>query len=230
MILFSNIFDRAIMLFDDPDINRAYENDPVSFQKIMLPYLINGKDQFSSPLEITRILATYSNLISEECVMDGNGTATYTVDEGFQPIENSVLSFRINGKPDPEAIYDSGSRQVTFSKKVSSKEKCSIEYCFAGAFTEEVSWSYNAKWLSDKVIRERVIDILAHCTLLAWCQREQNFVLDIRNLLTDTDFKMYSPGNSVKSKVAWYTAVKQELDDLTNKLNWDMRGTRKGHF
>ena len=42
MILFSEIFDRAVNLFDDPDIRRDYVLDPAGFQQEMRPFLING--------------------------------------------------------------------------------------------------------------------------------------------------------------------------------------------
>jgi hypothetical protein len=230
MILFSDIFNRAIVLFDDPDINSAYLNDPVAFQKIMLPYLLNGKNKFSSPLEVTSFLVNYTPLESAIDELAGNGTAIVIVEPEFNPPENSVFSFKINGVADPGAIYNSETKEITFSTPVEIGEKCSIEYCYAGAFTDTIKWSYSSNRLTSASINERVIDILAHCTLLAWCEREQNFILDIRNLLTDTDFRLYSPANSVKAKIDWYKAIKEGLDDLTGKLGWDMRGTRKGGF
>mgnify|MGYP006988878750 CR=1 FL=1 len=230
MILFSDIFNRAIALFDDPDINTAYLNDPVAFQKMMLPYLLNGKNKFSSPLEVTTFLVNYSPLESAIDELEGTGSNEVSVDAEFNPPENCVFSFKINGVADPYAVYDSETRTVSFSQEVDSGVKCSVEYCYAGAFTDDIKWSYSSSRLTSASISERVIDILAHCTLLAWCEREQNFILDIRNLLTDTDFKLYAPANAISSKVKWYKAVKEGLDDLTGKLGWDMRGTRKGGF
>lgn len=230
MILFSDIFDRAIMLYDDPDLNYFYQADPVAFQKVMLRYLLNGKDRFSSPIEVACHLANYSGLVSAIDELEGNGTTEVAVDPDFIPADNCVFSFKINGEPDPEAIYDSEARKVVFSEVVPVGTPCSIEYCYAGAFTDNFVWSYSAQYLSSKVINERVIDILAHCLLLAWVEKEKNFILDIRNLLTDTDFRIYSPANSVKAKIDWFKNVQEELDDLIGKLGWDMRGTRKGGF
>ena len=230
MILFSDIFDRAIFLFDDPDLNYYYNCDPVGFQKIMTRYLLDGKDRFSSPIEVACHLTNYSALQSAKDELVGTGSEAVLVDVDFDPVENSVFTFKINGVVDPEAVYDSDTRTITFSKVVPEGTPCSIEYCFAGAFTDDFVWSYSAKYLSSSVINERVVDILAHCTLLAWVNKEKNFVLDIRNLLTDTDFKIYSPANSIRAKVDWFKNVQAELDDLIGKLGWDMRGTRKGGF
>ena len=230
MILFSDIFDRAIYLFDDPDLNYFYNANPVAFQKIMVRYLLNGKGRFSSPIEVASHLVNYSGVQSEIDELTGTGSATVPVDAEFQPVENCVFTFRIDGELDPEAVYNSDTRTITFSKVVPEGKPCSIEYCFAGAFTDDFVWSYSARYLSSEMINASVLDILAHCTLLAWVEKEKNFVLDIRNLLTDHDFKIYSPANAVRSKKDWFEGVEAELNDLIGKLGWDMRGTRKGGF
>ena len=230
MILFSDIFDRAIHLTDDPDLNYYYMRDPVGFQKAMLPYLLNGKDRFSSPIEVASHLVNYSSLESAVDELTGTGSNIVAVDEDFNPPADSVFTFRIGNDLDPDAVYNSETRTVEFSQDVPAGETCSVEYCYAGAFTDNFVWSYQARYLSSKVINERVIDILAHCTLLGWVEKEKNFVLDIRNLLTDHDFKTYAQSNSVRAKVGWFDNVKAELDDLIGKLGWDMRGTRKGGF
>ena len=230
MILFSDIFDRAIFLLDDPDLNFFYNADQVGFQKTMLRYLLNGKERFSNPIEIASQLNDYSDLQSMRDDLVGTGSAEVEVDDDFSPVDNSVFSFKIDGKLDPEAVYDSDTRKVIFSRVVPVGTPCSVEYCYAGAFTNDISWSYSAKYLKPAVIQSKVIDILAHCTLLAWCEKEKNIILDIRNLLTDTDFKIYSPANSIKAKIDWFKNIQEELDDLICKLGWDMRGTRKGGF
>ena len=60
MILFSEIFDRAVNLFDDPDIRRDYVLDPAGFQQRMRTFLVNGLSKWTSPTEITDRLASYT--------------------------------------------------------------------------------------------------------------------------------------------------------------------------
>ena len=230
MILFSDIFDRAIFLFDDPDLNYFYNADPVGFQKVMLRYLLNGKERFSNPIEIASQLNIYDSLVSMRDDLTGTGSTEVPVDADFQPVDNCVFSFKINGKADPDAVYDSEARKVIYSQVVPEGTPCSVEYCYAGAFTNDITWSYNARYLTPAVIQSKVIDIMAHCTLLSWCEKEKNFILDIRNLLTDTDFKIYAPANAIRAKIDWFKNVQEELDDLICKLGWDVRGTRKGGF
>ena len=60
MMLFSEIFDRAVFLFDDPDIRKMYVQDPVGYQQAMLPFLLKGKEEFTHPIVVADKLARYS--------------------------------------------------------------------------------------------------------------------------------------------------------------------------
>ena len=71
-------------------------------------------------------------------------------------------------------------------------------------------------------------DILARALVLAWATNEEDFLLDIRRNLNDTDFKLYSEANSIRSKVEWVNQLKFQLDSLTTKLAWDVV-SRKYH-
>ncbi len=55
-------------------------------------------------------------------------------------------------------------------------------------------------------------------------------MLDIRNLLTDTDFKLYSPANSLKSKKEWVESLRYEIYSLQTKLDWDFRNINKSYY
>lgn len=218
MILFEDIFNRAVNLFDDPDIQRAYELNPVEFSKIMRPYLINGLGMFANPTTVSSRLTNYSEAQGKLEVFEGNGGATYTL--STTPLEKSSLSFFIGKTPDPMAEYDAESGTVTFSKDVPVGTNCSAEWYYAGEFN--INFNGFSSNISPLFIENRTKDILAHCLLLGWAENEKNFLLDIRNILTDTDFKLHSPANSVRAKTEWYQNIRDGLNDLTQKLSWDL--------
>ena len=47
-ILFSDVYRKAIALFDDPRITTAYETNPLQFNKIMYTYLQNAISMFTT--------------------------------------------------------------------------------------------------------------------------------------------------------------------------------------
>lgn len=66
---------------------------------------------------------------------------------------------------------------------------------------------------------EKIINILAYGILSAWADKEVGRVLDVRNILTDTDFQMYSPANSARAKVEWRDKINEQMDALISDLN-----------
>lgn len=219
MILFNDIFNRAVYLFDDPDIQRAYVSNPVGFAKRMRPFLINGMCMFSNPTPIASLLSDYTDPEGYLETFDGDGTSTYVL--STTPQDNSFFTCLINGVADILASYDSTTNAVTFSSVVAVGTTCSVEWYYAGEYTTDFSGVLSSR-ISLSFVIERVRDILAHCLLLAWAQDQRNFLLDIRNLLTDTDFKLHSPANSVRAKTEWYQNIREGLADLTQKLSWDV--------
>lgn len=218
MILFEDIFNRAVNLFDDPDIQRAYELNPVEFSKIMRPYLINGLGMFANPTTVSTRLSNYTEAEGKLEVFEGDGGDAYEL--STVPVENAVMSFFIGKTPDPLAQFDAATNKVTFSQSVPVGTTCTAEWYFAGEFLADFAgFSSN---ISPLFIESRTKDILAHCLLLGWAENEKNFMLDIRNILTDTDFKLHSPANSVRAKTEWYQNIREGLNDLTQKLSWDL--------
>lgn len=56
MILFKEIYNKSINLFDDPDIQHAYFHDTVRWEKIMYQYLNNSLVLFTNPTSIANLL------------------------------------------------------------------------------------------------------------------------------------------------------------------------------
>ncbi len=224
MIYFRDIFDRAFSLFDDPDISRKYFNDQAGFQADMLDYLIIGKNKFISPTAITDRLIQCDSSEGKLEIFDGNGTDTYTLES--QPHEYSGFTFRIGNQKVP-GTYDASTNSVTFPRPIESTEKCSVTWFYAGAFTADFSSCFREDFRMDAIM-EKVINILAYGLLSAWGDKEVGRVLEVRNILTDTDFEMYSPANSARAKVEWRNQMNKDMDTLISELNWMIMSTPQG--
>ena len=220
MILFSEIFARAIRLFDDPEINRLYATNQVAFAKKMRPFLVNGLGKFVTPIIIASMTNDYDDADGKIEIFDGADTDTYTL--STIPAENAELCCMIDGKIDFLATYNAETQSVTFSKVVTSEQQCSVEWYYAGAFTADFTKS-GAFGTNSATVVEQTKNILAHCLALSWAEQSKNFLLDIRNWLQDTDFKLYSPAHAIESKIKWHKDVERGLDDLTNSLGWLVR-------
>lgn len=227
MIQFSDIYERTVNLIDDPDINRAYLTNTIEFQKIMYNFLINGLSYFTNPTKVSDALAQYDKPTGEtEVGACETGKQTYKVDIDIP--EDAEVVFYIDVpnkkgalvKQQAEATYNATDKTVTFITEVKDGEQYEIEWYKAGAFTADF---VNAGKAIGSSMTKRVEEILARTTVIAWAEKEQNFLLDIRNLLNDTDFKLHSPANSLKTKTEWVNSLQFEIYSLQNKLDWDLR-------
>ena len=224
-LTFKSIYEKAINLFDDPIIRRSYIEDTVRWERQMYPHLENGINQFSNPTKIAYLLVDQKLPSGQVDVFDGNGTAVYNVSADFVPEEGAEFSFRIGTQYDHAARYDNG--VVTFSREVPTGSKCGVEWYSPGQFNTDFKEAASSTTSAD-VIAYKVRDILARALVLAWATNEEDFLLDIRRNLNDTDFKLYSEANSIRSKVEWVNQLKFQLDSLTTKLAWDVV-SRKYH-
>lgn len=227
MILFYDIFERAFNLFDDPDISQKYYNDQAGFQSDMLDYLILGKNKFTSPVAITDKLSEYDNAVGYTESDSGNGTATYALEQ--QVANNGVgvgFTYAIGGSK-VSGSYDPETNSVVFERVVGTAETWSVSWFYAGAFTADFSDCFRSDFPMTSIM-DKVVNILAYALLSAWGDKEVGRVLEVRNILTDTDFQMYSPANSARAKVEWRNQMNKDMDTLVSELNWRIMSTPKG--
>lgn len=157
MILFYDIFKKAVNLFDDPDIRYAYVNNPVSFAKRMREYLLSGKNLFASPTAIVDKLTIYDNEAGMREEIEGEGTSTYTL--STTPHDNAVFSFKIN-KDNVHAIYNKENNTVQFDREISHTETCTIEWYYPGAFIADFSTCLRSDFTIEVFI-DKLVTILA---------------------------------------------------------------------
>jgi len=226
MKLFSEIFDNAVFLFDDPDIRESYVYDPVGFQQTMRPFLLKGKDEFTHPIVIADKLARYSQPQGSLEEFEGDGGTTYNL--STHPVENSVFTCRINGKPVAGVTYDPDANSVTFPENIPAETQVSVAWYFAGAFTEDFDdWGFRGDY-DIAGLNAKIWNILATSVAVAWSLNEMNRALEIRNILSDGDLSFYSPANSAQAKMEWHKAVQREMDSLESQLGWRIYATPPG--
>ena len=224
MILFKEIYFKAISLFDDPDIQLAFAQDTVRFEKLMYPYLANGVHYFTNPTKIAFLLVKQEAPTGTIETFEGDGTNSVTL--STTPAPNADFSYVVDGQYVRTATYDADTNTVTFEEPLAVGSKVSVEWYYSGAFIGDFSKVATSNVPAD-IIVARVKEILARALILCWSEEERNFVLEIKNLLTDTDFKLYSPANSVRAKTEWVNQIRHDFDSMQTKLAWDVSTRRR---
>ena len=224
MIAFSDIYDRFVNIVDDPQINKAYITNPIKFQKLCDKFLTNGLSYFTHPIKAAAMMSAQQSPDGEVEGFQGDGGATYTITMNIP--EGAQVVCSIGQKPDPFA--EISGTTVTFSEVVPVGKYCFVEWYVGGAFTADFTLA--AGGMDKATFARRVTEIIAKSMVVGWADKEQNFLLDIRNLLNDTDFKLHSPANSLKSKREWVESLRYDVYSAQNTLDWDLRNQTKSYY
>lgn len=222
-ILFSEIYSKAIALFDDPKVTVAYETNTMQFQKIMYTFLQNAIGQFTNPVSVGIKVSKYIPPKGSMQTFRANGTdKVYRLDDAFEILDNSVYTY-IEGDTRVEGKLDKEDRTVEFENILKEGGQYAFEQYYCGEFTEDFSGLNSKTFAGDGLIEQEVKDILARMLVMAWAEGERNELLDIRNLMTDSDFKISNNGIILNSKNKWLDQLQNETLRLKNKLGWNVR-------
>ena len=227
MIYFYDIFEKSMSIFDDPDLSRKYYEDQAGFQSDMRDFLMVGKNKFTYPTAITDKLIVCDEAVGYSESDSGDGTDTYTLQQAVANHGDKVgFTFAVDGKP-IHAQYNAENNSVTFERNIEANETWVVSWFYAGAFSADFSHCFRSDFPMDAIM-DKVITILAYALLSTWGDKEVGRVLEVRNILSDTDFKMYSPANSARAKVEWRNQMNRDMGTLVSELNWRIMSTPKG--
>lgn len=222
-ILFSEIYTKAIALFDDPKVTVAYNTNEIQFQKIMYTFMQNAIAMFTNPSSIGMRLANYKEPkgIMQSFESDGK-TLKFDLDKDFEILDNSLYCF-IAGQKIVEADLDTQGRTVTFHDILPEGAQYAIEQYYCGEFLDDFA-NLNARTGSaNGLIVGEIKDILARLLVKAWADSNRNELLDIKNMLQDSDFKLSSNASILSAKNIWIDKLETEVMQLQGRLAWQIR-------
>lgn len=222
-ILFSDIYGKAIALFDDPKITIAYETNKIQFHKLMYTYLQNAIAMFTNPASVGIRLVDYNVPVGTMETFESDGdTTSFVLSDDFPIMENSLYNY-IEGNQLACGTFDPETKTVTFPDVIPDGQQYAFEQYYVGEFTNEFVKMQNLTQAGNTLIVEEIKDILARLLVKAWAESERNMLLDIRNLMQDSDFKITGNDRILKSKNLWVDQLDTEIMQLQNKLAWNIR-------
>lgn len=203
---FLDIYSEAIGLFDDPNITKAFQTNKILFCKIMYSYLQNAIPLYNNPMKMQILLSSQNKPSGQVEIFDGDGTATYTI--STTPLSNSIYQFVIDGNV-IDGTYNSTNNSITFSTEIPIGKEGGFEWYYPGEFINDFN--------------DTVLNILARLLVVCWTEKEKNFLLDIRRMLQDTDFKLGNEANSLRSKGLWFAQSRNNVITMMNKYAWTLK-------
>lgn len=222
-ILFSDVYRKAIALFDDPRITTAYETNPLQFDKIMYTYLQNAISMFNNPLSVSLRLSQYKEPKGTMQIFEGDGkNNSFELDPEFIVLENSVYNY-IEGDIMVQGTIDKDTNTVTFPDVLAEGKQYAVEQYYVGEFTDDFTGLTAKNVQGTTLVVGYVKDILARLLVKAWGEEERNMLLDIRNLMQDSEFKIMSNDRILKAKNEWIDQLDSEIYNYQNRLAWQIR-------
>ena len=114
-------------------------------------------------------------------------------------------------------------REIIFPDVLPIGQEYGFEIYYCGEFLDDFSDLNSNTNKGDQIFLEQIKNILAKLLVRNWAEEERNFVLDIRNLMQDTDFKLMSNDRILKSKNEWVKELDDDLFLIQNRLAWSIR-------
>ena len=227
MILFEEIYNKAVVLFDDPKITTAYEENKIAFCKHMYGFFNNVS--IYEPVIIGQILSDVTNPIGQMEIFDANGSSsTFNVEMDIP--ENSIIIFYADGNI-CNGTYNAIEKTVSFDgETLSVGKEYGLEYYYPGSYNGNFS-SISGDSLVTDDIEQKVKNILARLLVIAWAESVKNMLVDIQGILRDTDFKLTPNSQILSAKIKWIDDLYRQNFAEQNKLSWRIRYSHnKGKF
>ena len=219
MILFEEIYNKAVVLFDDPKITTAYEENKIAFCKHMYGFFNNVS--IYEPVIIGQILSDVTNPIGQMEIFDANGVSSeFTVEMDIP--KNSIIMFYADGNI-CSGTYDMEHKRVIFDgDTLETGKEYGLEYYYPGSYNCEFTSISNDNLVIND-IEQKVKNILARLLVIAWAESVKNMLVDIQGILRDTDFKLTPNSQILSAKVKWIDDLYRQNLAEQNKLSWRIR-------
>ena len=222
VISFKDIYTKAIGLFDDPKITAAYNSNLIQFYKLMYVYLQYSISLFNNPLSVMKLISNFEEPTGQMEIFEADGISKeFELDSEFQIKENSSYEYIANGER-VNAKFNKDTRTVIFEEVLPIGQQYSFEQYSIG----KIECDLGDNGLSTMVqinILNCIKDILARLLVKTWGENTRNFLLDIQNILTDSDFNVHSASSALKAKNEWLNQLDREILQYQNKLAWNIR-------
>lgn len=219
MILFEEIYNKAVVLFDDPKITTAYEENKIAFCKHMYGFFNNVS--IYEPVIIGQILSDVTNPVGQMEIFESNGTSS-EFDVEMDIPENSIIMFYADGNI-CNGTYNAEDKTVAFEGNTLKEVKeYGLEYYYPGSYNGNFSSISNDDFVTND-IEQKVKNILARLLVIAWGESVKNMLVDIQGILRDTDFKLTPNSQILSAKVKWIDDLYRQNFAEQNKLSWRIR-------
>ena len=205
---FVKIYERTLSQYIDDFALKKYNGSVIAMNQDLQSYLLSAIPEFNTPISIVEKIQDYTEAEGRTEVFTGDGTTTEFV-LSTEPLENSIIEISLDGNIISEGYsYNEESNTIIFETPPEENIDIAISWYFCGEFTNDLN-----------LIEQ---NILSDLMVWKWLLRERDNIADIRRLLRDTDYALWSEDKTMTSKATLTDIAREKASKSMKQYAWSI--------
>ena len=205
---FTKIYERTLSQYIDDFALKKYNGSLIAMNQDLQSYLLSAIPEFTTPISIIEKIQDYTEAEGMTENFTGDGTTT-TFTLSTEPIEGSIIELSVDSTVLTDGYeYDTDTKTVTFDTAPEEGAEIAISWYFCGEFTNDLN-----------LIEQ---SILSDLMVWKWLVRERDNIADIRRLLRDTDYSLWSEEKTMTSKATLADIAREKASKAMKQYGWSI--------
>ena len=205
---FTKIYERTLSQYIDDFALKKYNGSIIAMNQDLQSYLLSAIPEFNTPISIIDKIQDYTEAegMTEEFTGDGETVSFILTTE---PAENSIIEISIDSTIITNGYeYDAETKTITFDEAPEMDAQIFISWYYCGEFTNDLN-----------LIEQ---SILSDLMVWKWLVRERDNIADIRRLLRDTDYSLWSEDKTMTSKARLSDIAREKASKSMKQYAWSI--------
>lgn len=220
---YKEIYSRAASLINSYKITHAVEDSPITFFRVMYPFLLNAFGQITKPDELSEYLIHRKEPehLIEDFATDGiSGEFRLSFEVETNSMENVFFDVYLDGAKLVEGdhyYYDVDNNSIVLDEVPIKDSKVIVEYYYCGEIIGTDSDSIEVN------LRDYSIQLIASFMIRNWLEKAKNRELMIQANISPKDYQMFSPANALKENRELYKLAYNNSYSEQSAFDWNLR-------
>ncbi len=220
MTSYKDIYEKALALIDSYTLTRAVNDSPITFYRIMYPFLQDTWGQIVQPMQLIPYLQYRKEpvYLIEDLVGDGvNKSFALSFDVEVNSLDNVYFNVVMDGARLIESIdyaFNKDNLTIDFVDTPNEYSKITVEYYYVGEIVGTSSPDVKV------VLKDHATQLLASYVVKNWIEKQKNRELLIKSNLGAKEYQLFSPANALKENKDLYRLACQQVKNLEHELDW----------
>ena len=205
---FTKIYERTLSQYIDDFALKKYNGSIIAMNQDLQSYLLSAIPEFNVPISIIEKIQDYTEAegTTEEFTGDGETTS---FELSTTPLEDSIIEISIDSIIITDGYeYDEETNTITFETPPEEEAQILISWYFCGEFTNDLNLTEQS--------------ILSDLMIWKWLVRERDNIADIRRLLRDTDYSLWSEDKNMTSKAKLADIAREKASKSMKQYAWSI--------